>query len=265
MPTHLETFWLKEYADVRRNYDPQVIGDREQSPGGCEQTLPNESRHGRRRLWVAWDNAFDHETEVSAIQHAINVWIDDGEDAFFSEMQNAPRPKIKSQPPMPTSTRSSVGFDLPRGEVPASDEDHWLYRRQQVPLLHDHRLGERLLWLDHRLRCLSGTEPIALLDEESPSTLSISCLASLSRSTPKGSRLTHQADHRPPMGRQDGLVLQVERLLIDANWGQSTDIVYQACREAKPAVLPSHGRGIGPTEKPLNDRRSTRRRARRPE
>ena len=30
--------------------------------------------------------------------------------------------------------------------------------------------------------------------------------------------------------REDGAVLKIERALVDANWGQSTDIVYQFCR-----------------------------------
>jgi len=49
--------------------------------------------------------------------------------------------------------------------------------------------------------------------------------------------------------------LAITRIIIDANWGRSTDIVYQFCRESdqRALLLPSHGRGIGASQKPLND------------
>ena len=42
--------------------------------------------------------------------------------------------------------------------------------------------------------------------------------------------------------RDDGAVMHIERCLIDANWGNSTDVVYQFCRESQNAalVVPSH-------------------------
>ena len=57
--------------------------------------------------------------------------------------------------------------------------------------------------------------------------------------------------------REDGAVLKIERALIDANWGQSTEIVYQFCRESKFAgiVLPSHGRYVGASSKPMTEYR----------
>lgn len=47
----------------------------------------------------------------------------------------------------------------------------------------------------------------------------------------------------------------VERCLIDANWGQSTDVVYQFCRQSEHAavLLPSHGRYVGASSVPFDD------------
>lgn len=47
--------------------------------------------------------------------------------------------------------------------------------------------------------------------------------------------------------RDDGAELRIERCLIDANWGQSTDVVYQFCRQSPRAavLLPSHGKYVG--------------------
>ncbi|MBA3776993.1 MAG: phage terminase large subunit family protein [Betaproteobacteria bacterium] len=52
--------------------------------------------------------------------------------------------------------------------------------------------------------------------------------------------------------------LRIERCLIDANWGESTETVYQFCRQSPFAglLMPSHGRGIGAAGKPMSDWRS---------
>ena len=55
--------------------------------------------------------------------------------------------------------------------------------------------------------------------------------------------------------RDDGAELAIDRLLIDANWGQSTDVVYQFCRQSAHTgiVLPSHGRFVGASSIPFSD------------
>jgi hypothetical protein len=51
---------------------------------------------------------------------------------------------------------------------------------------------------------------------------------------------------RPYMQEETGSEFRVERGMIDANWGISTDTVYQFCRKSEAAglVFPSHGRGV---------------------
>jgi phage terminase large subunit GpA-like protein len=55
--------------------------------------------------------------------------------------------------------------------------------------------------------------------------------------------------------RDDGANLSIERCLIDANWGSSTDVVYQFCRQSTHAgiVLPSHGRFVGASSQPFSE------------
>ena len=55
--------------------------------------------------------------------------------------------------------------------------------------------------------------------------------------------------------RDDGAAMRIERCLVDANWGQSTDTVYQFCRESEYAsvLTPSHGRYIGASSKPMGE------------
>ena len=55
--------------------------------------------------------------------------------------------------------------------------------------------------------------------------------------------------------REDGAHLRIERCLVDANWGQSTDVVYQFCRQSPHAalLLPSHGRFVGASSIPYSE------------
>ena len=55
--------------------------------------------------------------------------------------------------------------------------------------------------------------------------------------------------------RDDGAMVRIDRCLIDANWGASTDVVYQFCRQSTHAgvVLPSHGRYVGASSIPFSE------------
>ncbi|NLW87385.1 MAG: hypothetical protein GXY38_10975, partial [Planctomycetes bacterium] len=55
--------------------------------------------------------------------------------------------------------------------------------------------------------------------------------------------------------RDDGAEMRIERCLIDANWGQSTDVVYQFCRQSVHAglIMPSHGRYVGASSIPFSE------------
>lgn len=55
--------------------------------------------------------------------------------------------------------------------------------------------------------------------------------------------------------RDDGAAMKIERCLIDANWGHSTNVVYQFCRQSPHAsiLLPSHGRFVGASSSPFSE------------
>src|SRR6186713_2854305 len=51
----------------------------------------------------------------------------------------------------------------------------------------------------------------------------------------------------------------IGRCLIDANWGTSTDVVYEFCRQSPYAALltPSHGRFVGASSRPFSEYRQS--------
>lgn len=84
-----ETLWLEEYGGIRRNYNPEDPHDRRRA---IEQS--NEMYRAKREAMdkgaiATWDECYS-DGELSAIQHAYNILIDDGEDVFASECQNQP-------------------------------------------------------------------------------------------------------------------------------------------------------------------------------
>jgi hypothetical protein len=52
-----------------------------------------------------------------------------------------------------------------------------------------------------------------------------------------------------------GARLRIGLCLIDANWGTSTDVVYQFCTQSTHAavLLPSHGRFVGASSIPFSE------------
>lgn len=54
--------------------------------------------------------------------------------------------------------------------------------------------------------------------------------------------------------REDGARMRIERCLIDANWGESTESVYAYCQgsDFSAMLLPSHGRGITAAQCPVS-------------
>ncbi|MBX3363927.1 MAG: phage terminase large subunit family protein [Phycisphaeraceae bacterium] len=55
--------------------------------------------------------------------------------------------------------------------------------------------------------------------------------------------------------RDDGAMVRIDRCLIDANWGQSSDVVYLFCRQSafSGVLLPSHGRYVGASSLPFSE------------
>lgn len=55
--------------------------------------------------------------------------------------------------------------------------------------------------------------------------------------------------------REDGALIGIDKAMIDANWGVSTEIIYQFIRQFKMGglIYPSHGKYIGAGSKPITD------------
>ena len=93
----IEKHWMGEYRRIRGDYDST-------DPEGPEKAKIASTKYYRKNRKVMdagakpeWKHIPLEEDEISPIQHAMNVWVDDGEAAFWSEVMNKPlRPQIAS-------------------------------------------------------------------------------------------------------------------------------------------------------------------------
>lgn len=206
---------------------------------------------------VAWAERCNHD-EASAIQHAMNLKLQD-EAAFCAEYQN--EPLVDAAPGGEELSAERIAATLngyERGVVPAAAQHLTAFIDVQQKALYgvvcaweDDFTGYVLdygTWPDQRrayftLRDLRHTLALA-----TPGAgLEGAIYAGLERYV--GDLLARR------WRRDDGAELAIGRLLIDANWGQSTDVVYQFCRQSAhgAVVMPSHGRFVGASSLPFSD------------
>ncbi len=209
---------------------------------------------------VAWASRFNHD-ELSAIQHAMNLRLQD-ERAFFAEYQNEPLPEEKAEDDLLSAeTIAAKTSGHVRGEVPIGCTRLTMFVDVQ---------GKALFWLvaawedDFTGYVVDyGTEPDQKLGLGAHFTLR-DTRRTLGNAAPRagqegaiyaglerlaGSHLARE------WRRDDGAMVRIDRCLIDANWGASTDVVYQFCRQSShaAALMPSHGRYVGASSIPFSD------------
>ena len=208
---------------------------------------------------VSWEARYNHD-EISALQHAMNLKFQD-EVAFQAEYQNDPLPEDTGGEEILSIDAICAKINgLPHNKVPLACDRITLFIDVQKALLFyvvtawaENFTGSVIdygSWPDQHRREFSLADANPTIQSEFPRAgLEGGLYAALTA-------LTDDLLGRE-WEREDGAVLKIERALIDANWGQSTDLVYEFCRESRFAgiVLPSHGRYVGASSKPMTEYR----------
>lgn len=206
---------------------------------------------------VSWEARFNHD-ELSALQHAMNLKLQD-EAAFLAEYQNSPMTEEMDSDTLMTADEIANKLSgVPQETVPIECEKLTMFIDVQKPLL----FYVVCAWTSN----FSGT----LIDygtfpKQKRNYFALNDADPTIRSTyPKmgfegGLFASLKALTEELLGkvypREDGASLHIERAMIDANWGQSTECVYQFCRQSKYSniLMPSHGRYVGASSKPMTD------------
>ena len=206
---------------------------------------------------VAWPARHNHD-ELSAIQHAMNLKLTD-EAAFWAEYQNEPLAED-----LGTEEQLTVDGIVERVNghsqfaVPVSATHLTAFIDVQKTLLYycicawnDDFSGcviDYGAWPDQKRRFFTLAEAHPTLQQEFPRSGLEGCLYNGLE------KLTGEILSREYI-RDDGAAMKIERCMIDANWGQSTDVVYQFCRESpfSAVITPSHGKFVGASSKPMGE------------
>ena len=208
---------------------------------------------------VSWEARFNHD-EVSALQHAMNLKFQD-EAAFKSEYQNDPLPDDTADDSLLSVDEICAKINgLARRRVPLKCDRLTMFVDVQKALL----FYVVIAWAEDFTGAVIdyGSWPDQHRHEYSLADANPSIQTLFPKAGFEGalyaalSALTDECLGRE-WEREDGAVLKIERALVDANWGQSTDVVYQFCRQSSHAgvILPSHGRYVGASSKPMTEYR----------
>ncbi len=206
---------------------------------------------------IAWPQRHNTD-ELSALQHAMNLKFQD-ERAFWAEYQNEPLPEDEGDTEMLTAEQvaaKSNGHN--KGLIPIGASHLTMFIDVQGKALfytvvawEDDFTGYVVdygTYPDQGRPYFTLREIQKTLGRAAPGTgLEGSIYAGLEKLT--GDYLLRQ------WRRDDGAMLKIDRCLIDANWGQSTDVVYQFCRQSDHSaiVMPSHGRYVGASSVPFSE------------
>ncbi len=208
---------------------------------------------------VSWEARFNHD-EVSALQHAMNLKFQD-ESAFMSEYQNDPLPDDTADDSLLSVDEICAKINgLARRRVPLKCDRLTMFVDVQKALL----FYVVIAWAEDFTGAVIdyGSWPDQHRHEYSLADANPSIQTLFPKAGFEGAlyaalaALTDECLGRE-WEREDGAVLKIERALVDANWGQSTDVVYQFCRQSSHAgvILPSHGRYVGASSKPMTEYR----------
>lgn len=252
-PTRMDLWDI--YADIYRD---------ELAEGGSGIRAARYYKKNRKAMQEGAEVSWEHRREdaVDGLENAMRKFIQD-RASFFSEMQNEPEPDVSDEDvdvlPSEAIARKVSGYQ--RWQIPPAcerltwfvdvhkqllyyvvcawepgftgyviDYDTWPQQKAQY---FDLRHARQTIWGDPRITAGTMEGKVAqALDH---------CFGEICGR--KWERL-------------DGAVMDLDLGLVDANWGECTQAVYDVCLQAKTKygrrIMPSHGMPFGPAKMPIS-------------
>lgn len=257
---HHEDEWLGRYAEIRNDYDPDDIEDQRRARRDSTEYYRANREKMDKGCEVSWEHCYSPEDlEISAIQHAYNILIDDGYEAFMSECQNEPI----EQDEAPADA-------LKPADIEAKTNG---YERYQVPIFAEHVTAhidvqqDALYWtvagwgdgfaggiMDYGAFPSQGSDYFGY--SEITRTLRWAAGRAGVKAGIEGAlwwgldQLTRQLFGRE-YERDDGTIAALDLCLIDA--GYKAKVVREFIRQSdyRDRLMPAIGRGIGAKDKPM--------------
>lgn len=254
---HHEDLWLGTYKDIRHNFDPDDPDDRRRAHEEATAFYKKNKRKMDTGCKVSWKSCFIPEVELSAIQHAYNAYIDDGPWVFASEYQQEPQSREKESGLLAVSDMMRKVSGVQRKQVP--DQHQWISVFTDVQ--------KNSLW--YTIASWSPKFSGQFIDygvwpQQSGRFTAMHHMTDTFDTTYPGQPL--EAQIRAALfdleehildrfyEREDGAELVFDINLIDAAWGESTDVVYEYASSSKfkGKIYPSFGRYVGAARQPMH-------------
>lgn len=256
MPKAFETLWLKGYADRLLDFDEEDVDSQRKALDRATAFYREHWDEMNEGAQVTWNHVPLEPGEISAIQHALNIYIIEGEDVFDAECQNNPsRNDVAGYLQLNASVKHRIN-NLARDQVP---------ELTQVTLFGIDVHDEILYW----------SKGCALQDCTG-SVINYSCFPPQPTAYFSHSKIRRKLTDQFPGCTVDEAILRglIEVLgmltktgpvtcgLVDT--GYKPEIVADAIRQSGlENVFGSRGIGIGPAEKPMQEYDVSPKRARR--
>lgn len=246
-----EDLW-GQYAELRRQGQRDGVGT-----GEADEFYRQHQDEMDKGSKVAWPER-KNDDEISAMQHAWNLRIDRGESAFHAEYQNDPVADDMSADKLDRKSLAGRAVPLKRGILPSGHNSLTAFIDVQDKLLYWLIASWSEAFGGHVVAY--GTEPdqAASVFEASSAKRTLAQAAkgagfeaALYDGLDRCCQMLLSRDFR----REDGTEMRVQQLLIDANWGQSTQVVRTFAKRSAWAsmILPSHGRYVGASSQAITD------------
>lgn len=261
--------WLGEYQKLRNSYDRDNPGDQQRAHRAATAFYKKNRKKMDAGCEVSWEHCYQEEegVEISAIQHAYNMLIDDGEEVFASECQNEPIATEGGAASAHMLSAEAIAAKLnrlPRGIVPATATHLVAFIDPKFKILpwvvcafDDSFNGDVVdygAFPDQSKRYYSMRDPKVSLADLAP-------VPGMEAQLAWGlDQLTDELLGRDWMIEGQGneaptASVRIEKCLIDANLGPITDLVKEFCRRSKykSILVPSHGMGITARQRPMRE------------
>lgn len=195
--------------------------------------------------------------EASAIQNAMNLKIQN-EQSFYSEYQNEPMGESEENfEELTIEEITSKINNLPEKIIPLACEKLVMFTDVQKKCLYytvvaftndfSGAVVDYGVYPPQKKRVFKLDEIETTLEQFKPHE-------SFEAALFDGLQQHHAEKMKFDYKREDGMIMHIERAHIDANWGASTEIIYQFCRTQQIGIIyPAHGRYIGASSKPMTE------------
>lgn len=266
--THEKKHWLGPYAELRMDYNPEDPKDQTRARKKALQYFKDNMEEMKEGAVATWEWAYtwgdEDPTEISALQHAYNIIIDDGEEVFASECQNEPLQDVSGLPMLKGEEICKKQSHCLHNQVPQECtkltsfvDVHpeilywhvWAWEENFTGYLIDYgtfpKQPRRNFRHDNCPRPLSKLFPG--LDDYARANYALKGL--IEGWEPEGWKGLCTREWT----KTDGVPVKIDRLHIDAN-GEAKDSVKKYIRRSPftSMLCPSFGAGIGAKHRPLS-------------